>query len=64
MREFSFQVNNLPIKSPKVLTLKKALRRFQETHRGKNAKPLRNACLKDAFREEDEYKEGKVLQYF
>jgi len=54
------QVNNLPIKSPKVLTLKKALRRFQETHRGKNAKPLRSACLKDAFREEDEYKEDFI----
>lgn len=58
------QVNNLPIKSPKVLTLKKALRRFQQTHRGKNAKPLRNACLKDAFREEDEYKDDFISSDF
>ncbi|KAJ7390049.1 DNA-binding protein rif1 [Desmophyllum pertusum] len=34
------QVRNLPIKSPKVATLKKALRRFHQSQRGRNSKPL------------------------
>jgi len=58
---FFFQVKNLPIKSPKVPTLKKALKRFHQSQRGKNSKPLMTKLLAEASLKEDaENKEGKV----
>ena len=34
------QVNNLPIRSPKVQTLKKALKKFHHTQKGRNVKKV------------------------
>ena len=54
-------MRNLPIKSPKVPTLKKALRRFHQSQRGRNSKPLAaKLTAETSLKEEDENKEGKV----
>lgn len=54
-------MKNLPIKSPKVPTLKKALRRFHQSQRNKNSKPLAAKLLVEAsLKEENEKKEGTV----
>ena len=59
--DFFFQVRNLPIKSPKVPTLKKALKRFHQTQRGKSSKPLAAKLLEEASLKEDSgNKEGKI----
>ncbi|KAL9968125.1 hypothetical protein ACROYT_G026458 [Oculina patagonica] len=47
------QVKNLPIKSPKVPTLKKALKRFHQTQRGKNSKTLATKLMAEASLKED-----------
>jgi len=54
-------VRNLPIKSPKVPTLKKALRRFHQSQRGRNSKPLAAKVIAEAsLKEENPNIEGKV----
>ena len=52
-------MRNLPIKSPKVPTLKKALRRFHQSQRGRNSKPLA-AKLAASLKEDDKNIEGRV----
>ena len=60
-----FQVKNLPIKSPKVPTLKKALKRFHQTQKGKSSKPLATKVLEEASLKEDTgNKEGKISHVF
>lgn len=60
-----FQVKNLPIKSPKVPTLKKALKRFHQTQKGKSSKPLATKLLEEASLKEDTgNKEGKLCHVF
>lgn len=54
-------MRNLPIKSPKIPTLKKALRRFHQSQRGRNSKSLAAKLLEEtSLKEEDENKEGTV----
>jgi len=53
-------VKNLPIKSPKVPTLKKALRRFHQSQRNKNSKPLAAKLMVEASLKEENEKEGTV----
>ena len=54
-------MRNLPIKSPKVPTLKKALRRFHQSQRGRNSKPLAAKLTAEAsLKEENKNIEGTV----
>ena len=54
-------MRNLPIKSPKVPTLKKALRRFHQSQKGKYSKPLAAKLTAEAsLKEENENIEGTV----
>lgn len=53
-------MKNLPIKSPKVPTLKKALRRFHQSQRNKNSKPLAAKLMVEASLKEENEKEGTV----
>ncbi|XP_022791524.1 telomere-associated protein RIF1-like isoform X3 [Stylophora pistillata] len=47
------QVRNLPIKSPKVPTLKKALRRFHQSQKGRNSKSIMTKLTPEATHKED-----------
>lgn len=56
----NFQVKNLPIKSPKVPTLKTALRRFHQIQRGRNSKStVAKLTAEVVQKEENENKEGE-----
>lgn len=60
---FFLQVKNLPIKSPKVPTLKKALQRFHQT-RGKNSKTLVTKLVDASLKDDTEPKEGETYYVF
>ena len=60
---FFLQVKNLPIKSPKVPTLKKALQRFHQT-REKNSKTLVTKLVDAALKDGTEPKEGEAYCVF
>ena len=60
---FFLQVKNLPIKSPKVPTLKKALQRFHQT-RGKNSKTFVTKLVDASLKDDTEPKEGEAYCVF
>ena len=56
-------MKNLPIKSPKVPTLKKALQRFHQT-REKNSKTLVTKLVDSALKDGTDPKEGEAYCVF